>query len=209
MEKARVTTKPLVPDPFLEDRFVRGRIYAFLGRLFLREMDQETLCLMNEANVHSAFMPLGLKVPAEDGTGETLECLAMDYCGVFLGPSNHVPPIQSVWDSGLLSGPAVDSMRSYLEFVSVDCDQDTMIDHFGFQLQVMGVMLASPVRQDEVGLIGNWTRDFFQQHVQWAGKWLPRAGMLAKTAFYQSLMEVTDIFLTDEFKRMEEPAADG
>ena len=203
MEQSAVSPKPPNTDKLANDRFVRGSVYAFLGRLFLRELDQDTLKLMNKDDLVTQLTQLGLKVPSHDETGETLECLAADYCSIFLGPRNHVPPLQSVWQSGLLSGPAVDSMRSYLEFVSIERDQDTMIDHFGFQLQVMATILASPVLPDDVGHVATITHHFFQQHLLWARQLLPRAVALAETSFYQSLMEVTDSFLADETERME------
>ena len=180
------------------DRHSRSAVYALLGRLFVREVDRETLAFLNESPVREQLIQFGFELPAAEGADSFLEEMGFEYCRIFLGPQGHIPPMQSVCESGLLRGPAADSMESYLEFVTIDRMPDTLVDHFGFQLEVMGTILGSETADEDLAVLAEISRRFFRDHLHWSRAMLERAAVIASVPFYRSLIRMAREFLTDE-----------
>jgi TorA maturation chaperone TorD len=182
----------------------RSGTYRLLARLWLREVDRELLRKLCSPPLCDSFVEAGGILPAGDNEW-TIEQLAIDYCQLFIGPANHLPPFQSVWQSGQFQGAAIASMEKFVEVVGYDTDalpSGTMLDHLGVQFDVMGHILdqiptcqseqESPERAWEIA------HCYFAMHLTWPAKLLEVAAPRATTEFYRSIFMLTCAFLDDE-----------
>ena len=95
-----------------EEAAQRSAIYSLLARLWLREVDQQLAEQLNAPPLRDLFVEAGGVLPSGIGGG-ALEQLAADYCQLLVGPKNHLPPYQSVWQSGQFCGTPTESMARY------------------------------------------------------------------------------------------------
>ena len=82
----------------IEESAARSGLYRLLGRLWLREMDQDALRELGRPPLCDSFVNAGGVLPTNDDL-EMIEQLAVDYCQLFVGPAGHLPPVQSVWQT--------------------------------------------------------------------------------------------------------------
>ena len=171
--------------------------YRLLARTWIREVDEQFLTFLLVPPLRDAFTAAGGVLP-EDAAPSTLEELAVDYCQLFLGPANHLPPFQSVWQRGQFQGESAESMQ---HFVSVSgCESSgLMLDHLGVQLDVMGRLLdfgsESVQHFDEVV---DLAATYYAQHLNWAAPLFDLAINRAATDFYRSTIRMTRDFLSSE-----------
>jgi len=178
--------------------------YRLLARLWLREVDRDLLRELRSQPLSDAYLRAGGALPASDDD-LALEELAIDYCRLFVGPRDHLPPYQSVWQSGQFQGASAASMKSFIEIVGYDLDQlpdGIMLDHLGVQLDVMAHILAqiSTWQSDAAGF-GQLLElaDFFlTRHLRWPTELLQAARRRAATDFYRSAIMLTGNFLGPE-----------
>ena len=173
--------------------------YRLLSRLWLREVDQELATLLNAEPLRSAYLDVGGTLPPT--TDVPLEFLAQDYCQLFVGPRNHLPPVQSVWSTGTFQSEAADSMQTYLQILLGDANEHPIVDHLGVQLSVMAMLLeyvgAAP-NQHDLRTIETIAARFFAEHLTWPSRLIQHARDQAASDFYESLMRVTAEFLSQE-----------
>mgnify|MGYP002626373304 CR=1 FL=1 len=187
---------PTTSNSLHDELTARSGMYRLLARIWLREVDQSLLQQLASAEMRDAFVGAGGALPADD-SDETIEELAIDYCQLFLGPKDHLPPFQSVWQSGQFEATDSESMQQFIEVVRYDSShipQGTMPDHLGLQLDLMAHLLGSSPGE-EVQEVASY---FFARHLQWPDGLLERASHLAKTDFYRSAVSLTREFLAAE-----------
>jgi len=187
-----------------EDTIARRGMYRLLARLWIREVDRELLSQLQSAPILASLEGAGGVVPSVDDS-QAIEQLAIDYCRLFIGPSRHLPPYQSVWQDGQLLGDASVSMQRYIDAVGYDVDglpTGVMLDHFGVQLDLMGFVLGHITRQSTEAirqiLIEEVADDFFRAHLQWSVTMLEAIVIRATTEFYRSTALLTLAFLDCE-----------
>lgn len=196
----RMTHQPTI-DPngrTSEALLATANTYRLLSRLWLREVDQELTTLLNAEPLRSAYLDVGGTLPPTRNA--PLDFLAQDFCQLFIGPQNHLPPVQSVWTSGTFQSDTADSMRIYLQILR-DGNEHSIVDHLGVQLYVMATVLehAATAEQDEVRqTIASIATRFFAEHLAWPSGLIKCARDQAKSDFYESLMRVTADFLSQE-----------
>lgn len=165
-----------------EELFSRVGLYEFYSKVFLREFSLEQLKLFHCEPWNSTFSELGISLPV--ATEDSVEDLAVDYCQIFIGPKEHVPPIQSVWQSGQLQSSISESMNSYLEFVT-PTEETSIKDHFGVQLEIMSMILRASIENEHLRIEAE---QFLEQHLRWSIPMIHRAAEKAETKFYQSVL---------------------
>ena len=188
-----------------QDKPGRSGVYRLLGRLWLREVDAPLLEQLSDGVLGEAFVAAGGVSPSLV-TGETVESLAVDYCQLFLGPSGHFPPYQSVWEAGQFEGEAAKSVREFAEVVGYDPAgvlPGGMVDHLGVQLDLMGHLLSGGVDAEdsadaEDNIIDEVSDAFYSAHLTWPDTLLSATRERAKTAFYRSMLTLTGEFLDTE-----------
>jgi TorA maturation chaperone TorD len=192
------------------DLLALADLYRLLSRLWIREVDGTLLARLSASPLREAIGKAGGRPPTGD-SAEVLEELQVDYCRLFIGPRDHLPPLQSVWQIGQLQGPLVVSMSAFVALLEADAAEDAdrpFIDHLGFQLEVMGRIVqrmatATEPRQRDV--LRDVARTFYLRHLSWPGPLLDAAERRAETAFYAGLMRMTRDLLQSEHAFWEVP----
>jgi TorA maturation chaperone TorD len=188
----------------LEEAASRCGTYRLLARLWLREVDLVVLQELCRPPLRDTFVAAGGILPPDD-SGATIENLAIAYCKLFVGPANHLPPFQSVWQDGQFQGAVTASMREMIEIVGYDVDRlpgGVMLDHFGVQLNVMGhildIITSWPSDAESLGPVWELANTFFAAHLLWPTDMLEAAMRLADDDFYRSTIMLTREFLKSE-----------
>ncbi len=164
-------------------------VYRFLGRLWLREADEEAM---------KTWRIVSDTIAADNGIeDESLNDLSIEYCRLFVGPRDHFPPFQSVWQQGQLNGTACISMERFLSHTGYTSQHDLgdiPPDHFGLQLDVFGWMLEQQMSSSDP-CIFEVVDEFRRAHVLWSGVLLKRVEQAAETDLYQQLARTTQALL--------------
>lgn len=169
-----------------------SEMYALLSRLWIREVDEALQQKLVESEV---IGELGMK-PSDVAD---LESLAVEYCALFIGPKDHLPPIQSVWETGQLQTEISDSMQGFSELLNLS-EPETMSDHLGNQLRVMSELTGLLSSSESATKFTDVASVFFGRHLMWAGPLLRAGQRKTNSAFYRSMFELTDELLTSETK---------
>jgi TorA maturation chaperone TorD len=179
-------------------------IYGLLARLWLREVDASLLDELRSAPLCECFAQAGGILPKKDDA-DAIEELAIDYCQLFVGPSGHLPPFQSVWQNGQFQGNSATSMKEWTEVISYDSThlaRATMLDHLGVQLDVMGRILSQiPIAHEKTDRNispNEIPKTFCRKHLTWPTPLLEVAIERAKSKFYRSMIRMTRDFLKSE-----------
>ena len=174
-------------------------MWGLLARLWISELDLPLLRQLATGDLQELYLSVGGWLPPTADEG-TIEQLAIEYCGCFLGPKNHLPPYQSIVDHSSFNGSCVDSMRKFADTLGPPAGvfaEPKMLDHAGVQLSMMRTICQSSVSASnhDLELIGELRECFFQQHVAWIASYCHVAIKKSQSKFYSSLFEVTKGFL--------------
>ncbi len=179
----------------------RSGTYRLLARLWLREVDRDLVRELRAPPLSHSFVEAGGVLPIGDDD-LAIEQLAIDYCRLFVGPTDHLPPYQSVWQNGQFQGTTIASMETFIDVVGYDVDtlpSGIMRDHLGVQLDVMGHILSQfSTRESEPDLHdlrSDLALKFFTAHLRWANELLDAAAQRATSDFYRSTVTLTRGFL--------------
>lgn len=178
----------------------RSLVYELLARLWAQEPDG-VLEQISEEPLSSAWRGLGGIVP--DFTSDTVRAsLEEEYCRLFIGPSGHLPPIQSVWMSGELDKGVRASLNDFDSVVDFAPPWKfiTMPDHLGNELWAMAQILRKSVglSNTDFRIADDLARQFFIGHLSWAEPLLNAAIDRERDGFYGTVASITLNFLRDE-----------
>ena len=201
-----MTTNPF-PPPCTPAEVIASRsgLYHLLSRLWIREVDEKLLSQLLSSPLCESFTEAGGILPTSQNVSESVEQLAIEYCRLFVGPTGHLPPCQSVWQEGQFQGSMIGSMENFCAAVDYDTSLlggRNMKDHLGIQLDVMGHildLLSQPTHQDESqpDLLA-FAETFYQTHLTWATKLFAAVSQKTTTDFYRSVVLLTQQFLASE-----------
>jgi len=179
-------------------------LYGLLARLWLREVDAALLEQLRSPALCEIFMQAGGSLPGKE-TDRAVAELATDYCQLFIGPTEHLPPFQSVWQSGQFQSEATTSMRRWSKvthYKPAPSAMATMPDHLGVQLDVMGRIVGgcfgAEGTSNRNGSADAVAQSFFHHHLSWPTPLLELAIRRTKSTFYRSMIEMTRVFLESE-----------
>jgi TorA maturation chaperone TorD len=194
-----------------EELTARSGVYRLLARLWLREVDEALWSALRQPPLSEFFTQAG-GLPPEAEVDE----LAIDFCQLFLGPTGHLPPYQSVWERGQFQSPATSSMHAFADLIGYEFGSQphaAMPDHLGVQLDVMASILevvadafaAEDATDCDRAAAGNRidtatevATTFFQRHLAWPEPLFLAAEPRATTGFYRSVIALTREFLHHE-----------
>lgn len=188
----------------MKEAVARSGLYRLLARLWLREVDRDLARELRSPPLCDAFVEAGGTLPVDDRE-QTLEELAIDFCQLLLGPTNHLPPYQSVWETGQFQGATTASMKQFIDVVGYDLrvlPKGMMLDHLGVQLDLMGHLLRQCAigqsEPEDLNSLSELAHAFFTSHLQWPTDLLDVAARRATTEFYRSVVLLTHRFLKSE-----------
>ena len=163
--------------------------------LWLREVDDSTLELLNDQRVVEAWASLGGSIPSGGtSSSETIDQLAADYCQLLIGPKKHLPPVQSVWADQVFQSQAASSTHRFYDLYADYAPPGSIDDHLGCQLHFAGFLLAEagdPETTTDVLM------RFHAKHLTWATRLLMRVSEKSETDFYRGLASVTRRLIDD------------
>ena len=102
----------------ISDNLARASTYQLLARLWVLEPGELLEPLATEP-LASAWQLLGGNIP-DHASEEVRASLDEDFCRLFIGPKDHLPPIQSVWESGELDTGVTTSIREFDMIIGFD-----------------------------------------------------------------------------------------
>jgi TorA maturation chaperone TorD len=212
-------TESDVQDP---EALARAGMYGLLARCFARELDPPTLKRLNSEPLRTLLKASGC-IPPESTSADTLEELAIDFCQIFLGPSGHCPPYQSVWLQGTFQGELVDSMNGYRELLSPQAfvavnpdDSDARVesessdvdhawpnlaaDHAAVQLDLMSRFYSAIAvcQETQSRELVSLPAQYFETHLRWIIDYTAVAYQRSATEFYRTFFKLTAAFLSTE-----------
>ena len=182
------------------ERTATAGMYRLLATLWCSEVSGALLAELQLGTCAATFVDHQF-FSADEAIDVTT--LAADYCQLFVGPRDHLPPYQSVWEEGQLAGRAAGSMRRYLELLEGPLlPRNVEADHLGRQLALMGEITAGMAtvgsedeRHTTYDALG---REFFAAHLLWPASLLTLAEQQAQTQFYRAVSRCTADFLETE-----------
>lgn len=187
-----------------DDLAALSGIYRLLARLWLREGDRALLRELSSAPLRDVFCQAGGVLPTGSAT-EAEERLAVEFCQLFVGPAGHLPPFQSVWQTGQFQSPAATAMREFIDLSGYEQSRlpsGIMLDHLGVQLDVMGhltqVCSAAASEDEQADVLLDMSRSYFFRHLTWPSPLLDAAESRARSEFYRSVARMTRDFLGSE-----------
>lgn len=171
-------------------------MFRLLARIWSREIDQEFLDQLSADPLREAFLNVGGILP-----NESVDDLAIEYCLLFIGPAEHLPPYQSVWQTGQFQGETTTSMEQFVDVIGYDTSNldGMMLDHLGVQLDVMNWLeqnqAETPLDSEKAVAIKQIHDEFFARHLAWPTKLIDAATEKTTSDFYRSVFQITRSFL--------------
>jgi TorA maturation chaperone TorD len=172
-----------------------ANVYSLLGQLWLSEIDAAALQAIASSSLAETFQMDTNLVDDQ----EYLETLAVEYCALFIGPKDHFPPYQSVWQAGQLQSETAASVRAFAAAINASAliDESAMADHVGHQLVVMGCIhsLFSASESDPLLQLGT---AFYQRHLSWIEPLSQSVSRRSGVKLYRSMATLTAELMVSE-----------
>ena len=181
-----------------DDCLQLAAVYELLSCLWLEELNIERLQALGSSELRQAIESLGGSVPTE-ATVEMVETLAIDYCQLFIGPTEQLAPIQSVYKTGQFQSPSAASCNRFYEMVSGYELKSTFPDHLGVQLGFMAFALNQAAHSESREAYLEIGTQFYDKHLGWTADYLDAVEAKATTDFYRGLARITRVFLNEDF----------
>lgn len=149
--------------------------YEFLGESWLVEPDETRRDSLN----------------TEGGPIEDLQELSQEFCRLLIGPKDHLPPFQSVWQSQQLAGPATVSMNRYFAQSGYSAAADESADHIGQQLPFFGWLLRASEAETNSQTALMVLHEFQDAHLTWQAPFLQAVAEKTKFDYFRRLSVMT------------------
>lgn len=193
----------------------RKNIYQFLGRLFRREVDAETLEVVKGLTLEGSYdFTDGLRMMqnAIEASEDPITDFAVDYARIFLGAGiakgQVAYPFESVYTSrdGLVMQDAYEQVLGIYRGHNLGkMDKDLYEDHLGLELEFMGFLCGKTKEalehddEESVSALLDEQADFLKTHLlNWVPKCLADVAACPGTDFYRGLGKMTGAFLQAE-----------
>lgn len=189
------------------DTGARGRIYAFLSRLWVRELDEEAIAALGSALGRALLLGFWASEEPACLRPETTRQATFDADFVHLTVVNLVP-YESFYrrEDGLVESGAVNPAATFLRRYGFEVDlaaaRALAPDHLGIELEALSV-LCEKEREAEARGEGDTAadvrrveRELLTEHVlAWAPLYLMAARRAARTTLYREAADATLHFL--------------
>ncbi len=181
-----------------------ANVYGFLARLWIAELDAETIEQLRDGELRDAYVELGGIIPEHASVEEAVDELAIEFCGCFLGPKGHLPPHQSVVSHSRFQGDCMETLQKFIEIIGTPegtlFKEQKMQDHAGIQLALMQRICGAGANcgPDDIAPIKELRTQFADTHLKWLISYCEVAIKKTNSSFYRGLFAVTAQFLTSE-----------
>ncbi|MEW5768558.1 MAG: molecular chaperone TorD family protein [bacterium] len=155
-------------------------VYKLLSRIFIGEVDAPFLRQVRTEGFCESLKSAGIDFGDEflsRNEEELLEDLAVEYARLFIVPGISLPPYESVYAEGMLSGESAQQVGNFYRKCGMEVVEASFLpDHVGLELELM-----SYLKQKEADALKNGNQDtsrwmelqkeFMADHL---GKWVPQ-----------------------------------
>ena len=93
-----------------------------------------------------------------DNTEAVREALAVEYCRIFIGPSGHMPPVESiVLGEGRFWGPSTEKVADFYKAVGIAVTREARMvpDHISMELDCLAIL----EEKQQIDLAGAFARE--------------------------------------------------
>ena len=195
----------------------RVGMYDLLSRIFLSELDGETLAKIEKLKNFQELFPNYFEWEERQKKSRYKlinEVLNVDYTDIAI---MHLIPYESFYtrdDAMIESGGANPVLQKYNDFgFRVDLDRARVVspDHIGVELEFMKMLSQAQKRALEeedfeaARALAKEQRDFLQNHLlQFAPLYLINVAEQARTPFYKDAAKLALEFLLEDFEHLSE-----
>ncbi len=199
----------------------RSNIYGVLSSVYSQEPDKKFIkLLLVDNDLRSLLAGGGMwdeKFWARSSQ-EISDDLAVEYTRLFIGPKDHIPPFESIYnysegESRQIWGTVTVEVKKTIEAsgLSFKKDYDGIPDHIGIELEFMQRLVKKEAELWEKGENNSQLLKTIQQEKKFIDdhldKWIPefcqKVIKAAKLDFYKNFAEVTKDFINCEKEEME------
>lgn len=170
------------------DLLHRAAVYQLFSKMWAKELDADALLLCQSGEMLNEWKSLG--GPDMDSASIDTESIAEDFCRFVIGPTNHLPPSQSVWTDGELQSEVVTQLDEFAAIVGFESPwPELLADHFANQLALMALALKASSETDSFRLANamELINAIATTHLDWSKRFLVEVESRDNGDFYGSL----------------------
>ncbi len=171
-------------------------ILKLLAELWAREVTADSVLLTN-ADVSREWQQLTGMLPGK--IESMIDLLAEEFCRLFVGPKDHLVPLQSVWLTGDLQNSVVTNLSEFSALCGYRSGwPDLLPDHLANELMILATILEKGgLHTDQPDVVREIVLSFYQRHLEWAIPFLERVVSRDQNGFYRSVATVTQSVFTE------------
>lgn len=199
-----------------ETATARANVYGLLATVFRAEPSSSFLTRLKDPEILGVFEALDLSLGDEfrDSPSERLhEDLAVEFTRLFLGPSGHVSPHESLHTDRAsggnadLWGPETVAVKRFMEAAGLTLDDDFtgMPDHISAELEFMRKLCEfeaaawDNAERETAVFCQNVQKRFVEEHlIQWVPNFCDKVVDMARMTFFKEMAKATKGFVDYE-----------
>ena len=205
-----------------EMAMARANVYGLLADVFRESPSGLLLLKLGEPEFSGSLKALGLSLDEVFGEvphRQLVEDLAIEYTRLFIGPSNHISPHESMHcdvrfgEKKALWGDQTVAVKKFMQAAGMEIDDGFggMPDHISAELEFMQQLLQNECdawvnEDDELACnILSIEKKFYDEHLsQWVANFCDTVIELSKHVFYAQFCEVTKGYMSFEKETLRE-----
>jgi TorA maturation chaperone TorD len=212
--------KKMDRQKFSEMAHQRSNVYGLLSSIYSHEPDENFIRNFET----SSSLPFGRGKMNGDkefwaqSTEKICEDLAVEYTRLFLGPKNHIPPFESLYnfkkgDVRQIWGTATVEVKKIIESTGLSFrkDYEGIPDHISIELEFMQKLVKNEGELWEKEKNGSQLlksikleKKFIDEHLQvWIPGFCQKVIEAARFDFYRNVAELTKDFIVTEKEEVE------
>jgi TorA maturation chaperone TorD len=205
---------------YAQDAYRRSDIYSLLSSVYSQEPDENFIEHLNNS-------PLRHQLAKEEkwdkgfwaqSVQKICEDLAVEYTGLFIGPKNHIPPFESLYnykekETRQMWGAVTVEVKKMIESSGLSFEEDYggIPDHIGIELEFMQKIVKKEAQlwekkknDTQLGKTIEFEKKFIDEHLtSWIPDFCQRVIEVAKLDFYRNFAVFTENFVINEKEEVE------
>jgi len=207
--------KNMDTQKFSQNAYRRSDIYWLLASVYSQELDESFIENLDNSPLHLLITKGGRwdKGFWAQSAQKICKELAVEYTRLFLGPKNHIPPFESLYnykegEIRQIWGAAPVEVKKIIESsgLSFKKDYGSIPDHIGIELEFMQKLVKNEAQlwereknDSQLSKIIELEKKFIDEHLYiWIPDFCQRVIEAAKLDFYRNFAGLTRDFIMNE-----------
>ena len=171
-------------------------LLKLLASLWAREVTSDSVLLTNP-DVSREWQQL-TGITSDKIVGMTDE-LAEEFCRLFVGPKDHLVPLQSVWLTGEFQTSIVTDLTEFSKLCGYRSEwPDLLLDHIANELMILATILQKgDLQPEEKDVVCEIVHTFYERHLKWSVPLLERVVSRDQNGFYRCVATLTQSVFTE------------